>query len=69
MPAGRPPIGDIMLAQKLALELFETDAIDAANKFASNYDRASGTPRTSDALYLFPAVDRLARGSAVRRSL
>jgi hypothetical protein len=31
MPEGRLPIGDIMLAQKLALELFETDAIDVAN--------------------------------------
>jgi hypothetical protein len=39
MPEGRLPIGDIMLAQKLALELFETDAIDAANKLAGSYDR------------------------------
>ena len=32
MPAGRLPVGDVMLAQKIALELFETDAIRIANK-------------------------------------
>jgi hypothetical protein len=45
MPEGRLPIGDIMLAQKLALELFETDAIDAANKLAGNYDRLATVVR------------------------
>ena len=32
MPEGRLRVGDIMLAQKLALELFEDDAVKAANK-------------------------------------
>lgn len=30
-PRGRLPVGDIMLAQKIALELFEADAINVAN--------------------------------------
>ena len=33
-PKGRLAIGDIMLAQKLALELYEEDALLAANKIA-----------------------------------
>ena len=33
-PKGRLAIGDIMLAQKLALELYEEDAILTANKIA-----------------------------------
>ena len=32
MPKGRLGVGDIMLAQKLALELFEDEAVKAANK-------------------------------------
>ena len=32
MPEGRLPVADIMLAQKLALELFETDAARIANR-------------------------------------
>ena len=32
MPRGRLPYGDTMLAQKLALELFEADALKVANK-------------------------------------
>jgi hypothetical protein len=32
VPEGRLTVGDVMLAQKLALELFETDAIEIANK-------------------------------------
>ena len=32
MPEGRLGVGDIMLAQKLALELFEDEAVKAANK-------------------------------------
>jgi hypothetical protein len=32
MPKDRLPVGDIMLAQKIALELFETEAIRVANK-------------------------------------
>jgi hypothetical protein len=31
MPRGRLPTGDMMLAQKLALELYETEAIQIAN--------------------------------------
>jgi hypothetical protein len=31
-PRGRLPIGDIMLAQKLALELFENDVLTVANR-------------------------------------
>ena len=32
MPQGRLPYGDVMLAQKIALELFENEAIQVANK-------------------------------------
>ena len=32
MPKGRLGVGDIMLAQKLALELFEDEAVKTANK-------------------------------------
>ena len=32
-PDGNLPAGDVMLAQKLALELFETDTLKIANKF------------------------------------
>ena len=31
-PIGRLPVGDIMLAQKIALELFESDALRVANR-------------------------------------
>jgi hypothetical protein len=31
-PRGRLPVGDIMLAQKLALELFESDVLGIANR-------------------------------------
>ena len=31
-PRGRLPVGDIMLAQKVALELFETEALKVANR-------------------------------------
>jgi len=31
-PRGRLPVGDIMLAQKVALELFETEALRVANR-------------------------------------
>ena len=33
MPEGKLAVGDIMLAQKLALELFESDTLQVANKF------------------------------------
>jgi hypothetical protein len=32
MPEGGVPVEDIMLAQKIALELFESDALKIANK-------------------------------------
>ena len=32
MPEGRLPVADVMLAQKFALELFEMDALQVANK-------------------------------------
>ena len=32
MPEGAIPVGDVMLAQKIALELFEADAIRVANR-------------------------------------
>ncbi len=34
MPGGELVVGDVMLAQKLALELFEADALRVANKFS-----------------------------------
>ena len=36
MPAGNLVAGDVMLAQKLALELFEADTLKIANKFSVN---------------------------------
>ena len=39
MPKGGLPVGDVMLAQKIALELFEIDAIRAANR-SPNWDVA-----------------------------
>jgi hypothetical protein len=36
MPEGKLVVGDIMLAQKLALELFESDTLKAANRFSSH---------------------------------
>ena len=36
MPAGNLVAGDVMLAQKLALELFESDTLKIANKFSVN---------------------------------
>jgi hypothetical protein len=38
-PEGNLPSGDVMLAQKLALELFETDALKIANKFSFDSHR------------------------------
>jgi hypothetical protein len=32
MPQGSLPVGDILLAQKMALELYENEAIQIANK-------------------------------------
>ncbi len=40
MPAGNLVAGDVMLAQKLALELFESDTLKIANKFPVNRYRA-----------------------------
>jgi hypothetical protein len=39
MPKGGLPVGDVMLAQKIALELFETEAIRVANR-TPNWDLA-----------------------------
>ena len=38
-PEGNLPAGDVMLAQKLALELFEADTLKIANKFSCDYQR------------------------------
>jgi hypothetical protein len=38
-PEGNLPAGDVMLAQKLALELSETDTLKIANKFSYDYHR------------------------------
>ena len=37
MPEGHLVAGDVMLAQKLALELFESDTLKIANKFSANH--------------------------------
>jgi len=37
MPEGGLPVGDVMLAQKFALELFEQDALKVANTFPGRY--------------------------------
>jgi hypothetical protein len=39
MPQGDLPVGDVMLAQKVALELFETEAMGVANR-RPNWDLA-----------------------------
>lgn len=42
MPEGELPVGDVMLAQKIALELFEQDALKVANTFSAPYHVWSG---------------------------
>ena len=42
MPDGDLPVGDVMLAQKFALELFEADALKVANTFSAPYHVWSG---------------------------
>ena len=42
-PRGLLPVGDVMLAQKIALELFETDAIKVANVSGQTWDSPSRT--------------------------
>ncbi len=37
MPEGELPVGDVMLAQKIALELFEQDALKVANLFFTDH--------------------------------
>ena len=37
MPKGQLPIGDVMLAQKIALELFESKAVAIANKTLADF--------------------------------
>jgi hypothetical protein len=44
MPEGGLVIGDVMLAQKLALELFERDALKAANKLSPGHFASSFLP-------------------------
>jgi hypothetical protein len=44
-PQGRVPIGDVMLAQKLALELFEDDALEVAHKISGAHSSISFTTR------------------------
>jgi hypothetical protein len=44
-PRGHLPIGDVMLAQKFALELFEAAALTAANKTSAYHSRVSGPIR------------------------
>ena len=39
VPEGNLVAGDVMLAQKLALELFESDTLKIANKFSVDYRR------------------------------
>jgi len=39
MPAGNLVAGDVMLAQKLALELFESETLKIANNFSVNHYR------------------------------
>jgi hypothetical protein len=38
LPEGRLPLGDIMLAQKCALELFEQEAVAVANRWTTRGD-------------------------------
>jgi hypothetical protein len=38
MPIGHLPVGDTMLAQKIALELFETEALQTANERQAWHD-------------------------------
>ena len=44
MPKGGLVDGDVMLAQKLALELFEPDALSVANKISAKYSLLSPMP-------------------------
>lgn len=44
VPGGRLVVGDVMLAQKLALELFELQALTVANKIPPRYLRSDGMP-------------------------
>jgi hypothetical protein len=44
VPSGRLPVGDIMLAQKIALELFEAASIKVANRSRYlEYERGLGS--------------------------
>jgi hypothetical protein len=44
MPKGAIAVGDIMLAQKLALELFESQALEVARTFPVNHSRFGPIP-------------------------
>ena len=45
VPEGRLPVGDTMLAQKIALELFETEAVQTANARQDRHDFGAAAPR------------------------
>jgi hypothetical protein len=40
-PEGRLPIGDVMLAQKIALEVFESEALKIANRVLGSWNYVS----------------------------
>jgi hypothetical protein len=42
VPEGHLPVGDVMLAQKLALESFEVEAIKVANMAPPAHENAEG---------------------------
>ena len=52
LPAGRLVAGDIMLAQKIALETDEHNALAVANKFAPRPDLISITQRSERTLWM-----------------
>lgn len=41
LPQGRPGIPDVMLVQKIALELFEDEVLKIANKSLTNFSRSN----------------------------
>ena len=51
MPRGGLPVGDIMLAQKIALELFESEALDVANGSLAWDQTFEGAMRSSRRSY------------------
>ena len=51
MPRGGLPVGDIMLAQKIALELFESEAVEVANGSFAWDDTFEGAMRSTRRRY------------------